>query len=186
VIAQCIGVYNFFPNPSCYAMKRQWFLECCLLISISALVLLIAGCSTTGVSPGSVPSGARPGAGAGTGANSGANTPAPAASAPLFERPSAGATALGQGIAAFNLGEYGVAERKLAESFKLGLTNTPDLLKGHKTQAFVYCVTARTAMCEKSFEAALSIDRKFSLSSAERQQPAWNQVFAKVQKRIAS
>lgn len=165
-------------------MKRQWILECCLLISISALVLLVAGCSTIGSSPSSpAPGGARPSTGANTGNNSGANTPNPAASAPLFERPSAGAAALGQGIAAFNLGEYGVAERKLSESFKLGLSNTPDLLKGHKTQAFVYCVTARTAMCEKSFEAALNIDRKFALSAAERQQPAWNQVFAKVQKR---
>jgi hypothetical protein len=161
-------------------MKRQWILECCLLISISALVLLVAGCSTVGGTPGGRPPATQPQGSAQSG-NS-----APPASTPVPERPSAGAAALGQGIAAFNLGEYGVAERKLSESFKLGLTNTPDLLKGHKTQAFVYCVTARTALCEKSFEAALTIDRKFSLSSAERQQPAWSQVFAKVQKRYLS
>lgn len=143
------------------------------------LVLLIAGCSTP------TPSGSRSSSGTASG-NSGATTPAmgnTGSSTPVPERPSAGAAALGQGIAAFNLGDYGVAERRLMESFKLGLTNTPDLLKGHKTQAFVYCVTARTAMCEKSFEAALNIDRKFALSAAERQQPAWSQVFAKVQKR---
>ncbi len=160
-------------------MKRQWILECCLLISISALVLLVAGCSTVSGTPGSRPATSQPQAGSQPGNGAPASTPVP-------ERPSAGAAALGQGIAAFNLGEYGLAERKLSESFKLGLTNTPDLLKGHKTQAFVYCVTARTAMCEKSFEAALNIDRKFALSAAERQQPAWNQVFNKVQKRYVS
>jgi hypothetical protein len=158
-------------------MKKQWLLECCLLACLSMLVLLIAGCST--------PSGARSGSGTVSGATS-PTTDSAGFSTPAPERPSAGATALSQGIAAFNLGEYGVAERRLAEGFKLGLTNRPDLLKGHKTQAFVYCVTARTAMCEKSFEAALTIDRKFALSAAERQQPAWNQVFAKVQKRYVS
>jgi Tfp pilus assembly protein PilF len=163
-------------------MKKQWFLECCLLFCVSALVLLIAGCSTPGGTRSS-------GSTASTG-NSGATTPPTAGNTgpntAVPERPSAGAAALGQGIAAFNLGDYGVAERRLTESFKLGLTNTPDLLRGHKTQAFVYCVTARTAMCEKSFEAALNIDRKFALSPAERQQPAWSQVFAKVQKRYVS
>jgi hypothetical protein len=93
---------------------------------------------------------------------------------------------LRQGIMAFDMGEYGRAEKKLTESFKLGLTNTPDLLKGYKTQAFVYCLTARTALCEKSFEAAFSVDRKFNLASSERPHPVWGPVFAKVQKRYAS
>ncbi len=162
-------------------MKRQWILECCLLIGLTTLVLLVAGCSTVGGSAGSRPSSPGPSAQGNTQPNNSATT-----STPVPERPSAGAAALGQGIAAFNLGDYGVAERRLMESFKLGLTNTPDLLKGHKTQAFVYCVTARTAMCEKSFEAALNIDRKFALSPAERQQPAWSQICAKVQKRYVS
>ncbi len=169
-------------------MKRQSILECCLLISITALVLLIAGCSTVGGAAGSTvgaTASSRPG-GSAPSTQGGAQPSYGTPGAPVPERPSAGAAALGQGIAAFNLGEYGVAERRLAESFKLGLTNTPDLLKGHKTQAFVYCVTARTTLCEKSFEAALSIDRKFALTATERQQPAWNQVFAKVQKRYTS
>jgi hypothetical protein len=139
-------------------MKRQWILECALLVSLSLLVMLIAGCSTT--SPGGVPS-----------------------SAPLIERPSAGAAALREGTAAFDKGEYGRAESKLTESFKLGLSNTPDLLRGLKTQAFVYCVTARTAQCEKSFDAAFNVDKKFNLTPTERQQPVWGPVFAKVQKR---
>jgi hypothetical protein len=139
-------------------MNRQWILECALLVSLSVLVMLIAGCSTT--SPSGVPT-----------------------SAPLIERPSAGAAALREGTAAFDKGEYGRAESKLAESFKLGLSNTPDLLRGLKTQAFVYCVTARATQCEKSFDAAFNVDKKFNLTPTERQQPVWGPVFAKVQKR---
>lgn len=105
------------------------------------------------------------------------------ASAPVLERPSAGATALRQGVAAFDLGEYRLAESKLATAFAQGLSNTPDILRGYKTQAFVYCVTARTALCEKSFVAAFAIDKKFNLSPGERQHPVWGPVFAKVQKR---
>jgi hypothetical protein len=71
----------------------------------------------------------------------------------------------------------------LNEGFKLGLTNTPDLLRGYKTQAFVYCITARTAQCERSFDAAFSINKKFNLTAGERQHPVWGPVFAKVQKR---
>ncbi len=127
-----------------------------MLVSLSLLVM--AGCSTT--SPGGVPT-----------------------SAPLIERPSAGAAALREGTAAFERGEYGRAESKLVESFKLGLSNTPDLLRGLKTQAFVYCVTARTAKCEQSFAAAFGVDKKFNLTPNERQQPVWGPVFAKVQKR---
>jgi hypothetical protein len=120
------------------------------------------------------------------GGSSGGLPGSPPTSAPLFERPSAGAAALRDGATALERGEYGRAETKINESFKLGLSNTPDLVKGHKTQAFVYCVTARTALCEKSFEAAFNIDKKFNLTASERQQPVWGPVFAKVQKRYAS
>jgi Tfp pilus assembly protein PilF len=161
-------------------MKRQWILECCLLACISMFVLVIAGCS-------SLPAGTQ---GSSPAASSGNTAPSALPNslpgAPLFERPSAGAAALREGVAAFNLGEYGRAEKKLVQSFAQGLTNTPDLLQGHKTQAFVYCVTARTALCEKSFTAALSVDKKFKLSANEQLQPVWGPVFSKVQRRVTS
>lgn len=133
-----------------------------MLTCASLLLVLVAGCSTLSSpgSQGSTPSGP-----------------------PLIERPSAGAGALRESALALDRGEYGRAEAKVTEGFKLGLTNTPDLLRGHKTQAFVYCVTGRTAQCEKSFEAAFAVDKKFNLSPSERQQPIWGPVFAKVQKR---
>lgn len=141
---------------------RRW--GAAVLLTAAAL----AGCSSMpSGTPGSLPG-------------------SPSTSAPIFERPSAGAAALREGAVALERGEYGRAETKVNESFKLGLSNTPDLVKAHKTQAFVYCVTARTALCEKSFEAAFNVDKKFNLTANERQQPVWGPVFAKVQKRYAS
>jgi hypothetical protein len=135
------------------------------------------GSAPGNAAPGSTSSGSVPGSGAYGGSASAPIMP------PLIERPSAGGVALRQGVAAFDMGEYGRAESKLSESFKLGLTNTPDLLRGYKTQAFVYCLTARTAQCERSFDAAFSINKKFNLTPGERQHPVWGPVFAKVQKR---
>jgi hypothetical protein len=164
-------------NPSPFmSLSARW-------CSGALAALLCVGCSTIGK-----PTGPAAGAPTGptTGPAAGTTTPGSPSTAPLFERPSAGAAALRQGVAAFDLGEYRLAENKLAEGFKQGLTNTPDILRAYKTQAFVYCVTARTAQCEKSFDAAFGIDRKFNLTPSERQHPVWGPVFAKVQKRYAS
>jgi hypothetical protein len=142
------------------ALQRAARTACC---TSAAIVLLGAGCAAISPPVGTT-----------------AGSPA---SAPVLERPSAGAAALRQGVAAFDLGEYRLAESKLAAAFAQGLSNTPDILRGYKTQAFVYCVTVRTALCEKSFAAAFSIDKKFNLSPGERLHPVWGPVFAKVQKR---
>ncbi len=163
-------------------MKRQWIWRHSLPVGLGMLVLLLAGCGSSPKAP-SPPGSPAPSTGS---APPVSTAPSAGTGAPLFERPSAGAAALRQGVTAFDMGEYGLAEKKLAESFKLGLTNTPDLIKGHKTKAFVYCVTARTALCERSFEAAFNVDRKFKLSSSERPHPVWGPVFAKVQKRYLS
>ncbi len=156
-------------------MKRASLGQFGLQVVLGVSLVLLVGCGASPKAPSSM------------GSSPTTTSPSTAgAGAPLFERPSAGAAALRQGVTAFDMGEYGLAEKKLSESFKLGLTNTPDLIKGHKTQAFVYCVTARMALCEKSFDAAFNVDRKFKLASAERPHPVWGPVFAKVQKRYAS
>ena len=102
----------------------------------------------------------------------------------MIERPSIGAAALNEGVAAFYKGEYGRADSKIKQGFLQGLTNTPDLVRGYKTIAFVNCVTQRIVQCERSFEAAIAVDRRFDLSPAERNHPAWGAVFAKVRKRF--
>jgi hypothetical protein len=159
------------------------------------LMLLCSACTTppsqrTSPAPGNLPTtpGAAPGASPGTPPNGTApplsTVPIAPITAPLFERPSIGVAALNEGVAAFQRGEYGRANDKLKQSFLLGLTNTPDLLRGYKTTAFLNCVTQRIVQCEKSFEAAIAVDRKFDLSPSERSHPAWGPVFAKVRKRF--
>lgn len=82
---------------------------------------------------------------------------------------------------AFETGEYRKAETKLTESLRLGLYQE-ELLRAHKTQAFVYCVTKRSALCEQSFQSAFKVDSSFDLTRAERGHPVWGPVFSKVQK----
>jgi hypothetical protein len=86
-------------------------------------------------------------------------------------------------VAAFGQGEYKRAETKLLESQKLGLNQLSEQLQAHKTKAFLYCVTRRAALCEKSFDEAFATDKAFDLSRAERGHPVWGPVFAKVQKK---
>ncbi len=112
-----------------------------------------------------------------------APAPSPVAAAPVVSGNSAGAPALNEGVAAFQKGEYRRAETKLAESQKLGLKYVDEIVRAHKTQAFLYCVTKRTAQCEKSFQSAFDIDSSFDLSRAERGHPVWGPVFAKVKKK---
>jgi hypothetical protein len=112
--------------------------------------------------------------------------PAPAAPAPApvsSSTVSPGAAALNEGIKAFGQGEYKRSETKLLESQKLGLYQSSEQVQAHKTKAFLYCVTRRTAQCEKSFEDAFAMDKSFDLSRAERGHPVWGPVFTKVQKK---
>ena len=86
------------------------------------------------------------------------------------------------GVKSFEAGEYRRAETRLGDSLKQGLSNKDELVRAHKTLAFVYCVTKRTALCEKSFKEAFVADSGFELSRAERGHPVWGPVFTKVQK----
>jgi hypothetical protein len=105
--------------------------------------------------------------------------------APVVSLPSPGASALRDGVLIFNQGEYRRAETKLNESQKLGLDTTIEQVLAHKIKAFIYCITRRTALCEKSFESAFSALKTFDLTRAERGHPVWGPVFAKVQKKQA-
>jgi hypothetical protein len=88
-------------------------------------------------------------------------------------------------VSAFSSGEYKRAETKLLESQKLGLNQTSEQLQAYKTKAFLYCITKRTALCEKSFAEAFATDKSFDLTRAERGHPVWGPVFARVQKKQA-
>jgi hypothetical protein len=167
-----------------------------LALRCAALLCLafVTACTTaphqrSGPSPGSPPTAPYPSGTAPYPAPDGSappisTTPSAPVTTPFIERPSAGAAALNEGVAAFQKGEYGRADSKIKQSFLQGLTNTPDLLRGYKTIAFVNCITQRIVQCEKSFEAAIAVDRKFDLTPSERSHPAWGAVFSKVRKRF--
>ena len=68
----------------------------------------------------------------------------------------------------------------------MGLTSPDEQQRAFKTQAFLFCVTKRTALCEKAFQSALNVNRAFDLTRAERGHPVWGPVFARVQKKQAN
>ncbi len=109
--------------------------------------------------------------------------PAPVVNAPAVSKTSPGLAALNEGVASFQKGEYRRAETKLAEGQKLGLNYVDELVRAHKTQAFLYCVTRRMAQCEKSFQSAFELDSTFDLARGERGHPVWGPVFTKVKKK---
>ena len=160
---------TFFMTPR----PLQFSASACVLVATLAVTLSgsLAGC----VTPPPEPPPAAPAPVAPTPA------PAPAVSAPPpAPAPTAGNPALRDGVAAFNAGDYKRAESKLLESQKLGLTDRADQLQAHKTKAFLYCVTRRTALCEKSFADAFAVDKTFDLTRAERGHPVWGPAFSKV------
>jgi hypothetical protein len=162
------------PNNHSTPLTHRAPLWLALWVSVAALA---AGCVTNAPTP------AAPVVAAAPAKPAPAPTPAPTPVPPPAVLVSAGAGALNDGASAFQLGEYRRAETKLLESQKLGLNQSAEQVRAHKTLAFMYCVTKRTAQCEKSFQAAFDLNRGFDLSRAERGHPVWGPVFVKVQKR---
>jgi Tfp pilus assembly protein PilF len=115
------------------------------------LAALIAGCAVPGTEPGLSEVVARPG-----------------------ER------ALLAGWRAYDDAQYADAERELKAALAAGLQSTKDRAAAHKLLAFVYCTSARTAECEKSFRAARAADPAFVLTRAEAGHPLWGPVYRKV------
>jgi hypothetical protein len=93
---------------------------------------------------------------------------------------------LREGVRAFELGEYRRAELRLADGQKQGLNSVPEQLQAFKTQAFLFCITRRTAQCERAFESAFAVDKGFKLSAAEAGHPLWGPVYTRVQQRLGA
>lgn len=168
-------------------MRTYYCLRMASTLSLIAAVAGLIGCATPQPAPTPAPA---PAPELAVAAPVPAPAPAPAAPAAtpapvrsIAPAPSAGASALREGITAFSQGEYKRAETKLLDSQKLGLNQTSEQVQAHKTKAFLYCVTRRTALCEQSFAAAFEADSTFNLTRAERGHPVWGPVFTKVQKR---
>jgi hypothetical protein len=148
----------------------------------SFFVVVVAGCATPAAEPTPTPE-PQPVAAAPQVSTPAPATAPPAPAAATAPAVSPGSAALRDGTAAFSQGEYKRAEAKLLESQKLGLNQTSEQLQAHKTKAFLYCVTRRSALCEKSFAEAFATDKGFELTRAERGHPVWGPVFTRVQKK---
>jgi Tfp pilus assembly protein PilF len=87
---------------------------------------------------------------------------------------------LKSGIAQYEEGNYGEAQRLLQASLAEGLVSRTDQARAYKHLAFIYCITDRVAQCRQEFNNALSADPKFSLTAAEAGHPSWGPVYRSV------
>jgi len=87
------------------------------------------------------------------------------------------------GIAYYESGNYGQAQRALQGSLNSGLASRTDQARAYKYLAFIYCVTERIPQCRQEFSNAIAADPKFTLSAAEAGHPTWGPVFRSVRGR---
>ncbi|MGA8514550.1 MAG: tetratricopeptide repeat protein [Burkholderiaceae bacterium] len=97
---------------------------------------------------------------------------------------SPGADTLREGVSAYQKGNFRLAESKLSESLRQGLTQLEEVQQAHKTQGFIYCSTKRSMECEEAFQEALSLDPSYELTASERKNKLWASTFAKVKQRM--
>jgi hypothetical protein len=86
---------------------------------------------------------------------------------------------LTDGIAAYDLGDYNGAIRKLNVKELLESASLDIQTETRKFLAFSYCVTRRATLCKQQFDAALKSKPSFDLKPAEAGHPSWGPVFKK-------
>lgn len=97
-----------------------------------------------------------------------------------FDRPAERNLLLG--LRAYDEAQYPEAERALNESLRLQLATPRDRATAHKTLAFIYCTSGRSAECAAAFRAARTADPTFALSKAEAGHPVWGPVYEQSRK----
>lgn len=148
-------------------MKRPLIIALCAILAACADTKPAgpaAGASMTATAPVPVP----------------ARSPAaaPGVAAPVAPMP---LSALDDGIALYDKGEYNGAIRKLATA-NVPAAPKATQLQALKYTAFSYCLTNRQTLCRQQFDKALKIDPTFDLEPGEKGHPLWGPVFAKVKK----
>jgi Tfp pilus assembly protein PilF len=97
-----------------------------------------------------------------------------------------GAPALEAGIKQFEEGRYPEAAKSLNAAIEQGLSSTTDLARAFKYQAFIHCVSNRTAQCRDQFTRALEANPRMDLEPSEAGHPIWGPVFRQVKARRPS
>lgn len=90
---------------------------------------------------------------------------------------------LKSGIAQYEEGNFGQAQRLLQASLAEGLASRTDQARAYKHLAFIYCVTDRLPQCRQEFINAFAADPNFSLTPAEAGHPSWGPVYRAVSSR---
>lgn len=145
-------------------------------LSLLALVMLCAACTSAKVDDTEAPAAAktketRETAKSGAAAKSGAT-----ASAPLDKA----AQELANGIASYENGTYKASARQLQSALSMGLEAPADQARAHKYLAFMHCVSNQQKLCREEFRKALDADPGFDLTPAEAGHPLWGSVFRKL------
>jgi hypothetical protein len=96
----------------------------------------------------------------------------------LAERP--GEAALLAGLRAYDDAQYGDAETLFNRALRDGMASPRDRASAHKHLAFIYCTSARAALCEAAFRDARGADPGFKLGAAEAGHPLWGPVYRRV------
>lgn len=85
----------------------------------------------------------------------------------------------------YSAGHYGEVIRSVATSDALASSSKAVRIEAYKLQAFSYCVTRYTQLCEDSFARILSLDPNFELAANEAGHPAWGPAFQRARAQAA-
>lgn len=85
----------------------------------------------------------------------------------------------------YSAGQYGEVIRGVARSDTLATSSKAVRIEAYKLQAFSYCVTRYTHLCEDSFARILVLDPAFELAPAEAGHPVWGPVFQRARAQAA-
>jgi hypothetical protein len=108
-----------------------------------------------------------------------ASAESPGAAAP--EAPSV-PPSVASAAAVFQQGDYAVVIRQLTPLSADSTLSVPERLQALKLLAFAQCLTGAPKSCQRSFDRAFKLDRKFDLAPAEHGHPKWAHAFALARK----
>lgn len=84
----------------------------------------------------------------------------------------------------YGLGKYGEVIRGVATSDEIAAAPNSVRIPAYKLQAFSYCVTKYTQLCEDSFVRILRLDPAFELAPNEAGHPIWGPAFLRAKSQV--
>ncbi|EHK68316.1 TssQ family T6SS-associated lipoprotein [Achromobacter arsenitoxydans] len=85
----------------------------------------------------------------------------------------------------YGAGRYGEVIRNVATSDTLATSSKAVRIEAYKLQAFSYCVSRYTQLCEDSFSRILALDPAFELAANEAGHPVWGPAFQRARAQAA-